>query len=210
MLPKRLTGIDESNVEPHWHLSADDPCYFLGEYYGNESYKGGPTNQLIFNFKTKPSVARANPNRARYKARAIRTIAAVIRQVISRENAELFTWVPIPTSKTSDHPDYDTRLVDTLNLAFRHYDVDIRPMLQQSRSTDADHESERRLTIEELSEVIETNPDCSMSPEPDEIILFDDLVTTGKHFKCCENLLRELFPQTPIIGVFAARRIFRE
>lgn len=210
LLPRRLTGIDETNVEPHWHLSAEDPCYFLGEYYGQESYQGGPTNQLIFNFKTKPTVAQANANRAHYKARAIRTIAAVVRQVISQQNAERFTWVPIPTSKTPDHPDYDTRLVDTLDLAFRHYDVDIRPMLRQSESTDADHESEQRLSLAELYDVIEVNPDCPLDPEPELIVLFDDLLTTGKHFKCCERRLREVFTEIPIVGVFAARRIFRE
>ena len=210
LLPNRLTGIDESNVEPHHYLNADDPCYFFGEYYGQESYKGGPTNQLISNFKIKPSVAKANSSRAYHKAKALRTIAAVVRQVIPQQNAERLTWVPIPTSKTPTHADYDTRLVDTLSLAFRHYDADIRPMLRQSRDTDADHENNLRLSKDELLGIIELNPDGPMDPAPQGIVLFDDLLTTGKHYKCCEHRLHEVFPDTPIYGVFAARRIFRE
>ena len=190
-------------------MCADDRCYFFGEYLGQESYKGGRTNQLIFNFKTKPTTAAADPRRAYYKVRAINTVSAVVRAVMKKHDAEHFTWVPIPTSKTPDHPDYDSRILDTLERAFRNYDVDIRSLLRQSKSTDADHESDQRLSYDELLDVIEIDPDCPTTPIPNVIVLFDDLLTTGKHFKCCEQRLREVYPDTPIIGIFAARRIFR-
>jgi hypothetical protein len=41
---------------------------------------------------------------------------------------------------------------------------------------------------------------------PCSIILFDDVLTTGKHFKACERRLREIDPTIAIAGVFVARR----
>jgi hypothetical protein len=40
------------------------------------------------------------------------------------------------------------------------------------------------------------------------LVVFDDVLTTGKHFKCCERRLREVVPAyVPILGVFIARRM---
>jgi predicted amidophosphoribosyltransferase len=40
-----------------------------------------------------------------------------------------------------------------------------------------------------------------------QIALFDDVLTSGKHYKCCQRRLREALPSTPIAGVFLARRV---
>jgi predicted amidophosphoribosyltransferase len=40
------------------------------------------------------------------------------------------------------------------------------------------------------------------------IALFDDVLTSGKHYKCCERRLHEALPATPIHGVFLLRRVF--
>ena len=43
------------------------------------------------------------------------------------------------------------------------------------------------------------------------IVLFDDVLTTGKHFKCCQRRLREaLGTAVPIKGVFVARRVLSD
>jgi hypothetical protein len=38
------------------------------------------------------------------------------------------------------------------------------------------------------------------------VVLFDDVLTSGKHFKCCERRLKEVMPDVPIAGVFLMRR----
>jgi hypothetical protein len=38
-------------------------------------------------------------------------------------------------------------------------------------------------------------------------VLFDDLLTTGKHYKCCERRLREVVADMPVSGLFVARRV---
>lgn len=209
LLPDRLTCIDETNRTDHPFLVETDRCFFFGEYFAHKGYQGGGTNQLIFNFKCKPSIAAANHRRGYWKDKAVQEIAAGMRRVIGQRNSERLTWVPIPPSKAVGHADYDDRLTRTLALAFHGYDVDVRMLLRQSESTKADHESGDRLSPEALYEVLKVdNAVMSERPFRDGIVLFDDLLTTGKHFKCCERRLRETVPgNVPIIGVFVARRI---
>ncbi len=45
-----------------------------------------------------------------------------------------------------------------------------------------------------------------LEPTPDAIIIFDDVLTTGAHFKAVEAVLRTHFPELPIAGLFLARR----
>ena len=208
MLPDRLTWIDATNRDDHMFLREGDRCLFFGEYFSGKGYEGGGTNQLIFNFKTKPSVIAANPRRGYWKNQATATIAAGLRKVFSRVNAERVTWVPIPTSKVTSHADYDDRLVQTLSSAFHEFDADVRLLLRQTHSTIADHETGERSTPDELFEnVVVDEVSLAKSPLRGEVVLFDDVLTSGKHFKCCERRLRQRFPDVPILGVFVARRI---
>jgi hypothetical protein len=209
LLPERLTSIDETNREHHAFLEPDDRCFFFGEYFAYKGYQGGGTNQLIFNFKCKPSVAATNPGRRRYKEQAIESVAAGLRRAMTQADAESMTWVPVPPSKVAGHADYDDRLMRTLTKAFSGYHVDVRSLLRQSMSTEADHNSGSRLTPDALHALMELDiAQLNALPVGQAIVLFDDVLTTGKHFKCCERRLREVVPaNVPILGVFIARRI---
>jgi hypothetical protein len=208
-LLKRLTAIDATNREQHRFLEQSDRCWFFGEYFTAEGHQGGGTNQLIFNFKCKPSDAAENPARHSHKEQAIHCVAAGLRRAIPRADAEGVTWVPVPASKTVGHPDHDDRLMRSLTSAFFGYDTDVRSLLRQSRSTDADHSAGDRLTPGALLALIELDqPLLAAAPLRDSIVLFDDVLTTGKHFKACECRLRTGLPKNfSISGIFIARRI---
>jgi predicted amidophosphoribosyltransferase len=210
LLPDRLTWIDETNREQHAFLREGDKCLFFGEYQGREGYTSSRTNQLIFNFKCPPTTAAQHEQRRYYKTRAIQTIGMGLRRAISREQTERLTWVPIPPSKAVGDPDYDDRLSRALAIAFNGYDVDVRLLLKQTQSTEADHVAGERLTRDKLLKVLEVDEAAlDVRPLRQKIILFDDVLTSGKHFKCCEERLRDVVPDTvPIIGVFVARCVF--
>ncbi|MFH7812803.1 MULTISPECIES: hypothetical protein [Acetobacter] len=53
----RLSQIDETNRKDHYHLTADDRCYYLYEYTSHRDYSFSATNNLISNLKKKPSQA---------------------------------------------------------------------------------------------------------------------------------------------------------
>jgi predicted amidophosphoribosyltransferase len=211
LLPDRLTGIDETNRDQHIFLQEGDRCLFFGEYFAGRGYQGGGTNQLMFNFKTLPSIARTNPARRSYKENAIATVATGLREVLGRHQIERLTFVPVPPSKTADHAEYDDRLTRTLAMACAGFDSDIRLLLRRSTSTESDHRTGDRLTPEALHSMLELNSVAAAAkPMRESIVLFDDVITTGKSFKCCERRLREVIPATvPIIGLFVARRIIQ-
>jgi hypothetical protein len=209
LLPSRVTSIDDTNRSDHRYLEAEDKCYFFGEYFAGKGYQGGGTNQLILNLKCKPTIVAANSGRRLHKDRAIHAIASGLRNVIGRESAEQITWIPIPPSKADNDAEYDNRLLRTLNMAFGEYNVDIRPLLRQAASTAADHSGGDRISSEALYAVLQVNHQALASkPVHASVFLFDDVLTTGKHFKCCERRLREVLPAgTQYSGLFVARRL---
>jgi len=126
---------------------------------------------------------------------------------VPRRVAESCTWVPIPPSQRAGDPDFDDRLARTLQLAFEGYDVDVRSLLSQTSSTPRDHAGRARLSEQALLEILRVDEDQLMlRPVRGRVVLFDDVLTSGKHFKCCERRLKEVLPGTPIAGIFLMRR----
>jgi hypothetical protein len=179
-LPSRLTAIDETTRGDHYYLAEGDRCFCFGEYFADQGWGRCPTNQLIFNYKCKPT---EKSGRLFWKEQAIATIAAGLKGAIARQEVERHTWVPIPSSKLPDHPEYDDRIVKTLRSAFAGYDVDIRELLRQSMSANADHDSNSRMTPESLLELLVIDHDAWNRAPPRSIILFDDVLTTGEAFQ---------------------------
>jgi hypothetical protein len=211
-LPSRLTWIDETNRGQHTFLEEGDRCLFFGEYFAGKGYQGGATNRLVLNFKTLPSLARASAMRRGHKNGAIAAIARGLRAVLGRDQIERLTLVPIPPSKTADHPDYDDRLMGSLAKACTGLDADIRRLIDRRSSGDPDHGTAERLTPEALYSLLRLDSAAlAAGPLREAVVLFDDVITTGKSFKCCERRLREAIPAAvPVIGLFVARRILRE
>jgi predicted amidophosphoribosyltransferase len=86
-----------------------------------------------------------------------------------------------------------------------HYDV--RELLYQRESVEATHLADVRPGIAEIAANLEID-ESTCSPAPRSIALFDDVVTTGKHFRAAKQVLEDRFPGVPIYGIFVARRVF--
>src|SRR6185437_16567733 len=96
----------------------------------------------------------------------------------------------------------------TLRIAFDGYASDIRLLLRQRMSTCSDHCSGHdRMSYERLFEITELDPKYLVIPLRPIVVLFDDVLTSGKHYKVAKSRIREFFPQQPIVGVFVARRV---
>jgi hypothetical protein len=139
LLPDRLTKIDETNRDQYYFLGPDDRCYFFGDFFSGKGWKGGDTNQLIKNFKRTPEEIRTSAKATQlqfYKDKAITEIASALRKAFGPAGVAQRTFIPIPPSKTPNHPDYCDRLEKTLRRAFATYDTDIRLLLRQTASTE--------------------------------------------------------------------------
>jgi hypothetical protein len=79
--------------------------------------------------------------------------------------------------------------------AFDGFNADIRPLLEQTDSTPADHESTDRLSYADLRAITRINEAHAATP----------VLNSGKHFKIAQELLWQRYPGIPIIGIFMAR-----
>ena len=205
-IPTKLSQIDETTVDQHFLLIPTDVCFHIWEYTRRGGFNASPTNSLISNFKKKPSRLLANPREAPWKERAIEHSAQALRSLIRRSWIEEFgTLVPVPCSKIAGHPDHDDRLHQVLDRAFAGYAADIRPLLVQTRSTIADHETSERQRFDELLAVTRIEESVICNGVRRQIMILDDVLNSGKHFKVAKQLLGERFPETSIVGVFLAR-----
>jgi predicted amidophosphoribosyltransferase len=196
--------IDELTREDHHHLAPEDRCYFLREYTSHKGFNYSETNQLISNFKKKPS--RRGHSDWKYKGQAIRQIIAELAAVLPagafRQDTAI---VPIPPSKVEGHPEYDDRMIQVAKgvCIARGTCLDL---LRCRQSMDAAHESEVRPSLGELEDNLQVVPSAA-PPGLRRIVLLDDVLTAGTHFKAAQRIIQRAL-SLEVFGVFAARRIF--
>jgi predicted amidophosphoribosyltransferase len=202
----RFRRIDDQNRGHHFHLTADDECYFLYEYTSSQNYTFSSTNSLISNLKKKPTLA--HQQSYRYKRQGIRECSAALSQTINPKWLDGATLVPVPPSKARGHPDYDDRVTQICRGITSVPEVDVREIVVQNESLQAAHESAgARPTVEDLLRVYRIDETAAV-PAPERIGIVDDVLTAGTHFRATEIILHRRFPDVKIVGFFVARRVF--
>ncbi|HEY7930321.1 MAG TPA: hypothetical protein VID71_09925 [Steroidobacteraceae bacterium] len=198
--------LDAARSSQHCFLEAPDRCCYLWEYWPGRAHNRA--QRWIRDLKCSPSQAAACPLRALYKECALVRAAQALRAAAPRSWVEQASWCPIPPSGQAGTGDYDDRLLRLLRLAFAGYDADIRPLLQQSQSLPADHRGRQRVGFGALYGIMSVDASqllkCALRME---LVLFDDVLTTGKHFKCAQARLRERLGPVSISACFLARRV---
>lgn len=88
------------------------------------------------------------------------------------------------------------------------HEWDVRELLVQYESAPPSHQAatgERR-GPQEIADGYCIDESRS-TPEPDRILLVDDVLTTGAHFAAAKSVLSNRFPQAAVVGLFVARRV---
>jgi hypothetical protein len=206
----RLSQVDRLILESqdHYYLDDQDKCFFVGEYTARGGFKFSNTNQLIYNLKKSPNLR--GTNQWFYKEQAIVTAGRTLRSVLGTGGNELWlrntTLVPIPPSKVEGDPLYDDRIFRVLCECGIGLKLDIRQLVHQRQAMLAAHESERRPRPREIADNYYID-EALAHPEPSAIGVFDDLLTTGCHFKAMKAVLNDRFPGVAVTGIFLARRV---
>lgn len=197
-----MSKIDQLTRPDHCYLSDDDECFYFGDYTARKGYAYSETNQLILNLKK--SVSRRNENDYRYKSQAINVVAENLNQHFIKP--ELVTFIPIPPSKCRNDPLYDDRLVKILEKFHQlNNNVDFRDLIVQAQTTEASHDMIHRPSPEEIITLYSINTHLIQGIRP-HVIIFDDMLTTGSHYKAAQELLLKGIPDINIYGLFVARR----
>lgn len=199
-----FTKVDELIRGDHNALVAEDNCLFLREYKANAGYEG-ETNSLIWNLKKKPS-ERSTKGGWHHKGRAISQASRELADSLNTKWLDIATLVPIPGSKSIEHPDYDDR-IEQICRAIRP-GLDVRCLVKQTTSTEASHVAGlgKRASVEELVANYQLD-ESLIDPFPTSIGIFDDVLTVGRHFRAMHTIISQRFPNVPITGIFIARTI---
>lgn len=201
-LNNRMLRIDAITLRDHHFLEAHDVCFYIGDYCAGEGFGFSATNQLILNFK-KSLETRGTPQ-WEYKEQAILDAARVLRSAVKPD--AILTFVPVPPSKVKTDPLYDDRLIRMLQATCANRQTDVRELVVQIHSMEAAHLTAIRPTVDELVANYRLNETVT-GPVPNKLVIVDDVLTTGCHFKAVQRVLVQRFPRTQIVGLFLARRV---
>ncbi len=199
----RLQQIDEHTRPDHWYLTDEDECYYLLEYTPREGPFFSTTNDLILNLKK--SVERRGRQEYHWKEWAIRRSGELLRSALNEEWLPTAMLVPVPCSKVRDHPLYDDRMVQVLQHMTQDLACNIRELVVQTESLDSFHDG-CRLSPNQLRRYYELDEALCDCEQPREVTVFDDLLTTGSHFKAMKSVIRDRWPGVRVSGIFVARR----
>lgn len=201
----KLNKIDCSNRDNHKDLDKADICFYWCEYTPHQGYSYSPANQLIKNLK-KPVSLKAQEQYT-YKLRAIKTCASYFDKI----DWSSFSIIPIPPSKNKTDPLYDDRLLQILNAANKllvpKFRFDIKDIVFQDKSYAPCHHLSNRPSFQELRARYKLE-NIKTTHLRGKIMIFDDVLTMGSHFKAIKSLLRDAYPQKKIYGLFIARSIY--
>lgn len=202
--------IDEFAKQDHSFLDTDDSVYYIKEYYPGVGFSG-EGNSLILNLKK--SMEARDSDQWQHKGKAILHVATLIAKEMddSDETKEgKVYWIPVPPSKTRSDPLFDDRIYQILKCAVdmttskRHFVADV---FNQGLNRESFSASTNKRSITELVSNYSMSDIPNYNPDQDVIIIFDDVLTTGCHYKAVENVILRKYINADIRGVFIARRI---
>lgn len=201
--PIRFQKLSEFELADHRFLEPGDSCYYLGEYIADGlGYQHGGWNQSIKNLQHSP---RSDSQLIYYKNRAINEIVEIMLSAGKRLDG--YTWIPVPPSKCKDNPEYDDRLIQILRKLNARYpgDIEIRDPIFQPADLADSNIGEPRQPPEYYIENWDLAPEFVSEESDKQIIVFDDVLTRGAHFKAIQRLINQVFPGRAVVGVFITR-----
>ena len=197
----RLQKIDELSLPSHQYLTPEDECFYFMNYtrldlgYTSE-------NDLILNFKKR--MDRQNrPAEWKWKLWAIRKISELFIQNLPPVTEPNTVFVPIPPSRVKTDPLYDDRVIQVLrNFCNSQPNAEFRDIITVNANMTPTHEA--KMSPDEIIPFL-TIDKVLCAVQKEKIILVDDVITEGAHFKACQRLLQAEFRDSQIKGLFVAR-----
>lgn len=200
---ERWTRIDRLTLRDSY-LSPEDECYFLLER-SNGTFVESFANDMVNNFQKDFERFGDRPEVMQYKQQAIRYFGQALARLLS-SGIPSSPWLIIPmvTSLPKNDKYYDNRLYEAARYAAGLSNggiivddiLDVKEVLVKAKNGGS------RDPIYLESKIIAEHP---RYPNALNIVLIDDVFTSGGHFIACRNVVRQLYPSSNIIGAFLSK-----
>lgn len=178
-------------------------CVYARDYISRGGFKASEANGLVSNLKK--GIATKGTSQWYWKERAVEQFASELLSLFGT-SPQPFHLVPIPSSKRRDDPEYDPRLdMVVRQVCSRRPAVLSSCPITRVSSRIAAHLSSSRPTIDEIYGSLEW---AGVETPPCNVVLVDDVITTGASFRACERLILENAPECDVYGVFWARTVW--
>lgn len=181
------------------NLPEETKCYYAREYIPKKGYRASETNDLISNFKRKSDKeGKISESELPHRKRAINNFAHDLTKLLLTNG--LIYVTNIPCSKRRDSPKYDDRF-DILFELLKEKHTNIRYVepIVQIRDQKASHHGGDRFKPDENWEW--KGFDNFL---PEELLIIDDVITSGSHFRKYVDLLKKKVPTIQVYGAFWA------
>ena len=116
------------------------------------------------------------------------------------------TFVPVPPSRARGDPLYDDRLVRMLRAIRPAPPLDVRELVVQTASMIPAHERDDRPDPRAVEALYRIDGPLLEGCRPT-IVVVDDMLTTGAHFRAAKSVIVQALPEATVIGLFLVRRV---
>lgn len=200
-MSKKLLHKLDLELHPRAHIASDDLCaYFLEKE--SEGYSKSDANNIIYNFK-KP-MDRKGKEDWKYKEKAIRQLSDMLNHI----KFPKCILVPAATSKPRNTEDWDDRLdkcVDSVNQS----EVKVVKALDVTTTQVPAHLGGSR-NLEDIKKATSLI-DLTQYADFDTVIILDDVLTTGAHFKAWKEMILKDNPHIKkVVGIFFALHVWKD
>lgn len=182
------------------HLNTTDICLYAHDFIRGTGFQGGQVNSDVLNFKKGP-----NENGQHYRTQAINKFALDASSLFDCNNPDNSYLVSaIPSSKSKVDPEYDHRFEDFFKQLQKFCPcVNVIWPVTVINSTQASHQTSGVRNPQMIMQNYLFNGFSGINPV--NLIVFDDVLTTGAHFRAYKDFLSQNGFQGNIFGVFWAK-----
>lgn len=187
--------IDRIGVQNYpYCLTEEDACIFAKDYKPGGGFTASDDNNDISNFKKE--MKHKNTPAWKYKLNAIKKFASDINFIPNLSNYEL---CGIPPSKLHSHEEYDPRIKQTLEvLKVLNPDINVVELFGIKNNRQSAHTGGSRNIAENYENLVWRGIEVNSN----NIILIDDVITSGSQFKACKQMIIENIPTATVYGLF--------
>ena len=203
----RWKKTDESDRLDHCRNHQELYLLYGRIYTPRRGHKYSTSNRLVLNLKKRPSSS--NEGELYWKREAIKQFAADVIALL-RPNLppnKPRALIPMPPSKTRQHPDYDDRMEQVAQRVAQHFpNLRYWPLLKGIRDVQGSHTGTTSRDPEDVFNTIgieETEVGNYLNE--DIVYIIDDVLTSGSHFTAARKHILNYFPNIQIHGLFWAK-----